>query len=581
MSQVQNNAPVADEHGLKKHHIKTSTVVFMIFCLCAAGCYGIEEMMPESGPGLTIIMLCVLPFVWSTPLGLVASELGSARPQEGGYYKWVQEALGEYWGFQAGWWRTISIYIDNTLYVILAGGYLANWFEMSWGAEFTVKVVMILFFTWINIRGVKDVGIVSTILSILVMVAFGMVAICGFLNWEQNPVMPITADGDIMGFSGIAFADWVYYIGMGIAFGMWMYSGYESMSTIAGEVENPQVIPKATMITVPLIMATYILPTVAGLATLTDEKVAGLLDISVAEVQAEGGAWAFWGTEVGCVGYADVVTSNWGPAFGFFFVMVAVLAQCSIYNTYIASGSRGFFALADDNLAPPILVKCDEKHGVPYVAVLSVGIANLILCNLAFSVVVVVDVFLLISAYIMIFISALILRKRIPEEEFKFKIPGGYSVLAVICLMPILIAFFAFFINGTDYFIGGMIGIISGPILYYIWKRMYGGLAKNDPVKYPLNPKTKLAVGDTKRMSFTFALLSLMGFIGYPFLRWFEGDWYGEWGPEYYAEANAGIPLLSNFDMMLNVILGGAVVLAVVAIIFGIVASKVEPKKAA
>ena len=60
-----------------------------------------------------------------------------------------------------------------------------------------------------------------------------------------------------------------------------MYAGYESMSTIAGEIENPQVIPKATMITVPLIMAVYIFPTVAGLATLTDEKVANLLGISV------------------------------------------------------------------------------------------------------------------------------------------------------------------------------------------------------------------------------------------------------------------------------------------------------------
>ena len=70
-------------------------------------------------------MLCVLPFVWGLPFGLVASELGSVRPQEGGYYKWVQEALGEFWGFQAGWWRTISIYIDNTTYVILAGGYAA------------------------------------------------------------------------------------------------------------------------------------------------------------------------------------------------------------------------------------------------------------------------------------------------------------------------------------------------------------------------------------------------------------------------------------------------------------------------
>ena len=179
----------------------------------------------------------------------------------------------------------------------------------------------------------------------------------------------------------------------------------------------------------------------------------------------------------------------------------------------------------------------------------------------------------------MIFISAMILRKRIPEEELKFKIPGGFGFLAIICIMPCIIAFVAFFINGTDYFIGGMIGIISGPILYYIWKRMYGGLAKNDPVNHPLNPKTKLAVGDTKRMAFTFGLLSVMGFIGYPFLRWFEGDWYGEWGPEYYAEENAGVPLLSDFDMMLNVILGGAIVLAVVAIIFGIIAAKVEPKK--
>lgn len=577
MSNNQNDDVKVGGNGLKKHNIKVSTVVFMIFCLCAAGCYGIEEMMPESGPGLTVIMLIVLPFVWSTPLGLVASELGSARPQEGGYYKWVQEALGEYWGFQAGWWRTISIYIDNTLYVILAGGYLANWFDLSWGMEFAFKVLMILVFTYINIRGVKDVGIVSTILAILVIVAFAMVAVCGFLNWEQNPVIPVTADGEITGFSGIGFADWVYYIGMGIAIGMWMYAGYESMSTIAGEVENPQVIPKATMITVPLIMAVYIFPTIAGLATLTDEKVADILGISVAEVQDAGGAWAFWGTETGTVGYADVVTANWGPAFGVFFVIVAVLAQCSIYNTYIASGSRGFFALAEDNLAPPFLVKCDKKHGVPYISVLSVGIVNLILCNFAFTAVVVVDVFLLVSAYVMIFISALILRKRIPDEERKFKIPGGYGFLCVVCVVPCVIAFIAFFINGTDYFIGGMLGIVSGPILYYIWKRMYGGLAKKDPVGHPLNPKTGLAVGDTRRISFNFIILAVFGFLGYPWLGWFEGDW----GPEYYAEESGNPGFLADFDLMLDIILYGSVIFAVIGIVFYLISVKVEPKRAA
>jgi amino acid transporter len=84
--------------GLKKHKMSTFTVVFMIFSLVAAGCYGIEDMIPEAGPGLTLILLIILPFVWGLPFGLVASELGSARPQEGGYYKWVQEALGEFWG---------------------------------------------------------------------------------------------------------------------------------------------------------------------------------------------------------------------------------------------------------------------------------------------------------------------------------------------------------------------------------------------------------------------------------------------------------------------------------------------------
>ncbi len=352
------------ERGLKQHDLRVSTVVFMIFSLVAAGAYGIEEMIPASGAGLTLVMLMVLPFVWGLPFGLVASELGSARPQEGGYYKWVQEALGEFWGFQAGWWRTISVYIDNTLYVMLAGGYLASQWDLNGYEEYAIKAAIIIIFTYINIRGIKDVGMITTILSILVIAAFAIVAIAGFSNWESNPFTPFTSHGEIMGVAGIGFGEWIMFIGAGLAIGMWMYSGYESMSTMAGEVKNPQVIPKATLLTIPLIMAVYILPTMAGLASI--------------------GSWDSWGIDAESIGYADVVTTFWGTGFGIFFVVIAVLAQCSIYNTYIASGSRGFFALADDHLAPPLLVKVDKKHGVPYVAVLSVALVNLILCRFRF-----------------------------------------------------------------------------------------------------------------------------------------------------------------------------------------------------
>lgn len=541
------SAVAMEEHGLKKHDMKVSTVVFMIFCLVAAGAYGIEEMVPAAGPGLTVVMLLVLPFVWGLPFGLVASELGSVRPQEGGYYKWVQEALGEFWGFQAGWWRTISIYIDNTLYVILAGGYAAAEWNLSKPAEFLIKLIMILIFTYINIRGVKDVGAVSTVLSILVILAFAMVAVCGFTNWTGSigPFTPAPVTSPI---------DWIFYIGAGISIGMWMYSGYESMSTIAGEITNPQVIPKGTLLTLPLIMAVYIIPTVAGLGSM--------------------GRWPEWAPDGG-VGYATVVTTFWGPAFGVIFVIVAILAQCSIYNTYIASGSRGFFALADDHLAPPILVKCDKKRGVPYIAVLSVSIANLILCMVPFGVVIVLDVFLLSSSYVMVYISAMILRRKISADEYKFKIPGGYGFLCLICIIPILVAFISFMINGSDYFIGGMVGITSGPVLYIIWKKRYGGLAKKDAERFPVNQKTGLALGDLKRMAFLFLLLAAVGFIGSFFLPWYEASWgNGDYFEGLFESANSVV-----FNIILTCIKVGAGLFAVTGILLAMVGAKIEPKK--
>lgn len=548
MSEQKNSAQMnTEERGLKKHDLKVSTVVFMIFCLVAAGCYGIEEMIPQAGPGLTIILLVVLPFVWGLPFGLVASELGSVRPQEGGYYKWVQEALGEFWGFQAGWWRTISIYIDNTLYVILAGGYIASQWDIGWGMTFAIKMLMILTFTWVNIRGIRDVGKVSTVLSLLVMLAFALVAICGFLNWEPGQFGPLTP-GPTENLS-----DWFYYIAGGLSIGMWMYSGYESMSTIAGEVKDPQVIPKGTMITIPLIMAVYILPTTAGLGSF--------------------GRWAEWSPEG--IGYADVVTTFWGPAFGVFFVLIAVLAQCSIYNTYIASGSRGFFALADDNLAPPILVKCDKKHGVPYIAVISVAIVNIILCMFPFGVVIIVDVFLLVASYILVYISAMVLRKRIPREEYVFKIPGGYGFLCVICIVPMLVALFSFFINGSDFFLGGMFGIITGPILYFIWRHMYGGLTKKDPIRFPKNEKTGLAIGDMKRMTVMFSILTVIGVIGIVFLPWYELGW----GAEDYYEGLFEKAGDSVFKTNMLIIKVATSIAAIIAVICAIIASKFEPKK--
>jgi len=518
--------------------MKTSTVVFMIFCLCAAGAYGIEEMIPNAGPGLTLTMLIVLPFIWSTPMGLVAAELGSALPQEGGYYKWVQRACGEFWGFQAGWWRTISVYFDNTLYVVLAGSYLGSVLELSALEEYLFKASVIIFFTYINIRGIRDVGRVSTIISVFVLAAFGLVAAVGFAQWQTNPFVPfIPPDQSLL-----------QSIGYGLAIGMWVYSGYESMSTVAGEIKDPQVIPKATLLTVPLIMAVYILPTMGGLASL--------------------GRWSEWASEGGLT-YSDVVTQV-APGFGIFFVFIAVIAQFSIFNTYIASGSRGFFALAEDNLAPQILVKCSKKRGVPYVAVLSLGIFSLIVCMFPFEVIVVVDVMLFMSAYALIFISACILRVKEGDLPRPFKVPIATKAFIAMCVPSLIIIFIAFFINGTDYFVGGMGALVTGPIMYFIFKKKYGGLTEIDPVNYPLNASTGLAIGDTKRMAWMFGIMTLVGAIAAFFLPWYDD-------PAAYAETY-GIDGL--FGFLISCIRWITVASGLLTVVLAVIAGRVEPKPA-
>jgi hypothetical protein len=139
-----------------------------------------------------------------------------------------------------------------------------------------------------------------------------------------------------------------------------------------------------------------------------------------------------------------------------------------------------------------------------------------------------------------------------------------------MCIPSFIIIFIAFFISGTDFFVGGMAALVSGPIMYFIFKRRYGGLTQIDPVNYPVNPKTKLGVGDTKRMAWMFAAMTLVGFIASFFLPWYDD-------PAPYAE-EYGIEGL--FDFLISGIRWLTAASGVLTTILVIIANRVEPKRA-
>lgn len=529
--------------GLKKHKIHPIQVAFLLFCLVAAGAFGIEDMIPTSGPGLTIIMLILFAIIWAHPISQVVSELSALMPAEGGIYVWVKEALGEFWGFCMGWWGTISIYLSSAAYIVLIVNYASKFIPAlnDPTVAFIVKLGIVVFFTIINLMGLKEVGAISTILSICILIGFTAVTVVGFANWQYDPVIPVTPEGQSV----------IDSLGGSICIVIWMYCGYECVSNMAGEIENPEVIPKGFRIAMPMIAASYILPTVAGLVSV--------------------GSWENWGTDG--VGYGDVLSQFVGYGGEVAFLVVAILSQAAIFNSYMAAGSRGFFVMADDNLCPRFLVKVSKNRGVPVLSILLLSLFTAVMMNFDFSTLLVIVGPLALMIYVILGIALMIIRKKYPVEERDcWYIKGGSFKAAVYAYVPMVIAVIAMLVNGTEYFLLGFVSIMSALVAYAIFKIIYGGLYKNDPEKYPINPKTRLAKGDIIRFGVFLLAFGIYALVGSVFLTWYEGSW----GPEYYLEMY-GSGLMSNFWLMINIARIGGVAATVLGALLLFAGKKKDP----
>ncbi len=443
----------------------------MIYIFVSGGSFGIEEMVSSSGPGLTVLLLLLLPVFWALPMALIASELGSAIPAEGGFYVWSRRALGDFWGFQTAWWWSLSILVDTSLYVVLSVGYLQNQLGFEQFTFYLVCWAIIGIFALVNIVGVQLVAIGSTLLSIMILAPFVVLTIVGVANWQFNPLTPVTPpDVDMFGSDGA--------LALGLAVGLWMFSGYESMSTLAGEIRDPQrVIPRALMLALPFVTIMYLLPTVASLAAFGNWE-----------------RFAVTGGD-GYVSFVEIAAALGGTALGYAMLAAAVLGNLALYLDYLASGARPFYALAADGLLPAPIARVSKRFGTPVAAILLVALVNAVLVIGPFQSLVVIDVMLLICSYTVIFVAAIRLRFSEPGLDRPFRIPLGTAGMIAMVIPPIALVLLTLYLTAIDrsvviagndgfsvvgvdigwYGIAGFIALLSGPVIYPLMKARYGG----------------------------------------------------------------------------------------------------------
>jgi amino acid transporter len=414
--------------------------VFVMFAYTTGGPFGLEEMVTTSGPGMTLIYLLIIPLFWSIPVSLATAELTTTIPVEGGFYRWVRVSHGDFWGFLTGWWNWSASWLLGASYAILFTDYLANYFPALVGwRHYLVSLALIALFAYINIRGIQMVGVVATILGICILLPVAALCLVAIGKWQHNPFLPITPP-HLPPFQ---------IFGVGLALGLWLYSGYEQCSSVAEEIDHPQrSYPRALAIVVPMSIAVYFLPALLSLAAL--------------------GNWQGWNTTY-LVTAARLIGGNW---LGFFMTAAAVLCNVSLLNATMLTSTRMPSTMAEDGYLPPVFAAKHPKYATPWIAILISCSIYALLAFQTMAQLLTVYVWLRILVTQLTVLSVWRLRKLQPDLKRPYRIPWGNLGLVYVVIAPALMSAVA--VVGSDKFAlkWGPIPVLLGIAAYFVFPKI-------------------------------------------------------------------------------------------------------------
>src|SRR6478752_7434637 len=158
--------------------ISTLSLVFILYFSTSGGAFTTETLVASVGPGMALLILVLVPLLWSIPEVLIVGELASMLPEEGGYYRWVQRAFGDFWAFQNGWLTWLYSLVDMAIYPVLFMQYLGYFFPgLAGPAKYAIMLAVIWVATGVNLRGALPVGRVSIIAGLFIIIGFLLVSI--------------------------------------------------------------------------------------------------------------------------------------------------------------------------------------------------------------------------------------------------------------------------------------------------------------------------------------------------------------------------------------------------------------------
>jgi len=406
----------------------------------------LEDIVGQAGYLRALLLLAVVPLIWSLPTAFMIGELASAMPEEGGFYVWVSRAFGRFWGFQEAWLSLSASVFDMAIYPSLAVKYLGQ-LSPTLTADhrgiFWSLAIVLICIGW-NLRGAYSVGQGSIWMFALLLTPFLGIIAFGIFHLTSAPVGP--RDFSSIGEDNMTIALlWV----------LWNCMGWDNASTIASEVRNPQ--------------RNYIRAMIGAVAVVTISYILPIAVVALTGIPASTfvtGAWAAAARTLG--------GPYFGPAIAIAVVFGGAVTGVAMFNALTLSYARVPAAMALDGMLPRPLAK-HMNNGVPWVSVLICGVGWAMALGLPLTRLLELDLMLYGFSLILEFAALIALRLREPNMPRPFAIPGGLPAVIGTAIGPTFLVFFAIWNSRADHLtptlpaiLLGAIIALAGPIVYAV-----------------------------------------------------------------------------------------------------------------
>lgn len=275
--------------------------------------------------------------------------------KSGGPYIFAREGFGDFIGFLVAWGYWISCWVVNAAIAVAIIGALSVFFpilETNSLISVAFGLIMIWFFTWINLKGVKTSGkfqVATTLLKLLPLI-FIIVVGAFFFDVANFPEFNLSVEPDLQAFSSVA------------ALTLFAFLGIECATIPAENISQPEInVPKATMIGTIITTLVYVFGTVV---------LFGILPST--ELSNSPAPFAEAGKFIG------------GDFAGYFIAAGAAISGIGALNGWILIAGQLPMAAAQDAIFPRVFKK-ENKKEAPYLGLIIGSVLSSLVMVMNFS----------------------------------------------------------------------------------------------------------------------------------------------------------------------------------------------------